>query len=63
MSIKCAVAGLPYGGEKAELSLIQEIIKGELERLSGVCRQDLYVIGEDVDVPALMSYDSELCLG
>lgn len=54
MSIKCAVAGLPYGGGKGGISVDpKKLSKTELERLSRAFASRItHVIGEDVDVPA-----------
>ena len=54
MSIKCAVAGLPYGGGKGGIVVDpKKLSKGELERLSRAFASRIaHVIGEDVDVPA-----------
>lgn len=54
MSIKCAVAGLPYGGGKGGIVVDpKQLSKGELERLSRAFSARIArVIGVDVDVPA-----------
>jgi len=54
MSIKCAVAGLPYGGSKGGIAVDpKKLSKTELERLSkAFAARIVYVIGENVDVPA-----------
>ncbi len=54
MSIKCAVAGLPYGGGKGGIVVDpKKLSKMELERLSrAFANRIAHVIGEDVDVPA-----------
>ena len=54
MSIKCAVAGLPYGGGKGGIVVDpKKVSKGELERLSRAFASRIaHVIGEDVDVPS-----------
>lgn len=54
MSIKCAVAGLPYGGGKGGIVVDpKKLSKGELERLSrAFAARIAHVIGVDVDVPA-----------
>lgn len=54
MSIKCAVAGLPYGGGKGGITVDpKKLSKTELERLSrAFAARITHVIGEDVDVPA-----------
>ncbi len=54
MSIKCAVAGLPYGGGKGGVAFDPKTLsKAELERLSReYVKKIAHFIGEDVDVPA-----------
>lgn len=54
MSIKCAVAGLPYGGGKGGIVVDpKKLSKGELERLSrAFAARIAHIIGVDVDVPA-----------
>jgi glutamate dehydrogenase/leucine dehydrogenase len=54
MSIKCAVAGLPYGGGKGGVKVDpKKLSKTELERLSRAFSARIaHVIGEDIDVPA-----------
>jgi glutamate dehydrogenase len=54
MSIKCAVAGLPYGGGKGGIVVDpKQLSKGELERLSRAFASRIaHVIGENIDVPA-----------
>lgn len=54
MSIKCAVAGLPYGGGKGGIVVDpKKLSKPELERLSrAFANRIAHVIGEDIDVPA-----------
>lgn len=54
MSIKCAVAGLPYGGSKGGIVVDpKKLSKAELERLSrAFANRIAHVIGEDIDVPA-----------
>lgn len=54
MSIKCAVAGLPYGGGKGGIAVDpKELSKTELERLSRAFVSKIsHIIGEDIDVPA-----------
>ena len=54
MSIKCAVAGLPYGGGKGGIVVDpKKLSKTELERLSRAFASRIaHVIGEDIDVPA-----------
>ncbi len=54
MSIKCAVAGLPYGGGKGGVAVDpKKLSKTELEKLSREFVKKIhYFIGEDIDVPA-----------
>ena len=54
MSIKCAVAGLPYGGSKGGIVVDPKTLsKAELERLSrAFANRIAHVIGENIDVPA-----------
>lgn len=54
MSIKCAVAGLPYGGGKGGITVDpKKLSVTELERLSRAFASKIsHFIGEDVDVPA-----------
>ena len=54
MSIKCAVAGIPYGGGKGGIVVDpKKLSKAELERLSrAFIGRIAHIIGEDVDVPA-----------
>ncbi len=54
MAIKCAVAGVPYGGGKGGVTVDpKKLSKAELERLSrGYLRAIAPFIGPDVDVPA-----------
>lgn len=54
MSIKCAVAGLPYGGGKGGIAVDpKKLSKFELERLSRAYAEKITsIIGEDIDVPA-----------
>lgn len=54
MSMKCAVAGIPYGGGKGGVTCNpKEMSQGELERLSrGFAKSIAPYIGEKWDVPA-----------
>ena len=54
MSIKCAVAGLPYGGGKGGIAVDpKKLSTTELERLSRAFASKItHFIGEDIDVPA-----------
>jgi len=54
MSIKCAVAGLPYGGGKGGIIFNpKEVSEGELARISKAFAKAITpIIGPEVDVPA-----------
>ncbi|OQY68804.1 glutamate dehydrogenase [Microgenomates bacterium UTCPR1] len=54
MSIKCAVAGLPYGGGKGGIAIDpKKHSKAEIERVSRMfVKKMVNVIGENLDVPA-----------
>lgn len=54
MSVKCAVAGIPYGGSKGGIIVNpKELSKRELELLSrGWVKQMYKYIGEKIDIPA-----------
>lgn len=54
MSLKCAVAGIPYGGAKGGITVNpSDLSKGELERLTrGYVKKIAPIIGPDKDVPA-----------
>lgn len=54
MSLKCAVANLPYGGAKGGITVDpSKLSNGELERLSrGYIGKIYKYIGEDLDIPA-----------
>lgn len=54
MSIKCAVAGIPYGGGKGGIVFNpKDVSEGELKRISeAFARAIAPVIGPEVDVPA-----------
>lgn len=54
MTLKCAVAGIPYGGAKGGICVNpSELSQGELERLTrGYVDQIAPIIGEHRDVPA-----------
>lgn len=54
MSIKCAVAGLPYGGAKGGVAVDpKKLSEGELMRLSKAYAAKITpIIGENVDIPA-----------
>ena len=54
MTIKCAVAGLPYGGGKGGICVDpRKLSEGELERLSRMFAYKISrFIGADIDVPA-----------
>ncbi len=54
MTIKCAVAGIPFGGGKGGVTVNpKELSKGELERLMRAFTRSIAdVIGPDKDIPA-----------
>ena len=54
MTIKCAVAGLPYGGGKGGVAIDPKTLSEfELEQLSRkYVKKIAYFIGEDIDIPA-----------
>lgn len=54
MTIKCAVAGLPYGGGKGGVMVDPKVLsETELERLSReYVKKIAYFIGENLDIPA-----------
>lgn len=54
MTLKCAVAGLPFGGAKGGIVVDpKKISKGELERVSREYIRELYrFIGPNADIPA-----------
>ena len=54
MSIKCAIADIPYGGGKGGVCVdAQKLSEGELERLTrGYTARIMPIIGEDIDIPA-----------
>lgn len=54
MSIKCAVAGLPYGGAKGGIAVDpKKLSRTELERLSKAYVEKIaHFIGENIDIPA-----------
>ena len=54
MSLKCAIANLPYGGAKGGIIVDpNELSSGELERLSRGYIQAIYkYLGEGIDIPA-----------
>jgi len=65
MTIKCAVADIPYGGSKGGIIVDpKKLSKHELERLSrGYIRAVADVIGPDRDVPAPDVYTNPLIMG
>lgn len=65
MTIKCAVAGIPYGGGKGGVIVNpKELSKHELERLSrGYIRAMADVIGPDKDIPAPDVYTNPQIMG
>jgi glutamate dehydrogenase/leucine dehydrogenase len=54
MTLKCAVANIPFGGAKGGVTVDpKKISKGELERVSRAYMRELYkFIGPDTDIPA-----------
>ncbi len=54
MTIKCAVAGLPFGGAKGGVAVDPKTLsESELQRLSQeYVKKIAHLIGEDIDVPA-----------
>jgi glutamate dehydrogenase/leucine dehydrogenase len=54
MSLKCAIAGLPYGGSKGSICVDhKKLSRNELERVCrGYMRAIYPIIGPDVDIPA-----------
>lgn len=54
MTIKCAVADIPYGGAKGGITVdVKQLSKGELERLTrGYVRAIAEFVGPDKDIPA-----------
>ncbi|MCS6893599.1 MAG: Glu/Leu/Phe/Val dehydrogenase, partial [Deltaproteobacteria bacterium] len=54
MTIKCAVAGLPYGGAKGGVRVnAKNLSQNELERISrGYVREIWPFLGQDIDIPA-----------
>lgn len=54
MSLKCAVAGIPYGGGKGGITVDpKDLSAGELERLTrGYAKMIAPIIGPDKDIPA-----------
>lgn len=65
MTIKCAVAGLPFGGAKGGISVnAKELSNLELERLSrGYIRAIADVIGPKRDIPAPDMYTNATIMG
>jgi len=65
MTIKCAVAGIPYGGSKGGVIVDpKRLNKHELEHLSrGFIRAIADVIGPDVDIPAPDVYTNPQIMG
>ncbi len=65
MTIKCAIAGLPYGGAKGGVAVDPKTLsKLELERLSrGYIRAIADVIGPDRDIPAPDVYTNSTIMG
>lgn len=65
MTIKCAVAGIPYGGGKGGVIVNpKKLSKHELERLSrGYMRAMADIIGPDRDIPAPDVYTNPMIMG
>lgn len=65
MTIKCAVAGIPYGGAKGGVIVNPKALsKHELERLSrGYIRAVADIIGPDRDIPAPDVYTNPTIMG
>jgi glutamate dehydrogenase (NADP+) len=65
MTVKCAVAGLPFGGAKGGVMVNpKELSKMELERLSrGYIRAFADVVGESRDIPAPDVYTNSTIMG
>lgn len=65
MTVKCAVAGLPFGGAKGGVTVNpKELSKLELERLSrGYIRAFADVLGESRDIPAPDVYTNATIMG
>lgn len=65
MTVKCAVAGLPFGGAKGGITVNpKELSQLELERLSrGYIRAFADVIGESRDIPAPDMYTNATIMG
>ncbi|WP_321322805.1 Glu/Leu/Phe/Val dehydrogenase [Thiomicrorhabdus sp.] len=65
MTVKCAVAGLPFGGAKGGVMVNpKELSKLELERLSrGYIRAFADVLGESRDIPAPDVYTNSTIMG
>lgn len=65
MTIKCAVAGIPYGGGKGGVIVDpKRLSKHELERLSrGYIRAISDAIGPDQDIPAPDVYTNPMIMG
>lgn len=65
MTIKCAVAGLPYGGGKGGVRVnTKQLSHAELERLSrGYVREIWPFLGEDKDIPAPDMYTNPKIMG
>lgn len=65
MTVKCAVAGLPFGGAKGGITVNpKELSQLEIERLSrGYIRAFADVIGESRDIPAPDMYTNATIMG
>lgn len=65
MTVKCAVAGLPFGGAKGGVTVNPKVLsKLELERLSrGYIRAFADILGESRDIPAPDVYTNATIMG
>lgn len=65
MTVKCAIAGLPFGGAKGGVTVNpKELSKRELERLSrGYVRAFSDILGESRDIPAPDVYTNATIMG
>lgn len=65
MTVKCAVAGLPFGGGKGGVTVNpKELSNMELERLSrGYVRAFADILGESRDIPAPDVYTNSMIMG
>lgn len=65
MTIKCAIAGLPYGGGKGGITVDPKSLSlAEVERLArGYIDEIADFIGPDVDIPAPDVYTNQMIMG